>query len=108
MTRGIVIAGNESTLIHAVENEAARRAERYALALIPNRFSGDNSPNTRSPQDNSPSADPVAQDLPEKGRIPLDWNPGSPISARTLVIAAENRLEQISEAILVCAPPSVR
>nr|AGS52344.1 hypothetical protein [uncultured bacterium contig00063] len=43
-----------------------------------------------------------------KGRIPLDWNPGSPISAHTLVLAAKNRLERIDEAILVCNPPSVR
>jgi len=38
----------------------------------------------------------------------LDWNPSSPISARTLVLAAENRLEHIDEAILICSPPSVR
>jgi hypothetical protein len=44
----------------------------------------------------------------EQACLPLQWNPSSPISARTLVLAAENRLEHIHEAILVCAPPSIR
>jgi hypothetical protein len=92
MTRGIFIAGNESTLSRAIEAEAANRVEQYAAALIPNRLSG-------APK-NTPSEDDK--------RISLDWNPSSPISARTLVIAAENRLEKIVEAILVCSPPSVR
>jgi hypothetical protein len=81
--------GNESALLNAVETEAASRAEQYALAMLPNRFSGDKA--------NASAAPP--------GRIPLDWNPGSPISARTLVLAAENRLEHVDEAILVCDPP---
>jgi hypothetical protein len=89
MIRGIVIAGNESALLSAVETEAARRAEQYALAMLPNRFSGDR----------------VNTSVAASGRIPLDWNPGSPISARTLVLAAENRLERVDEAILVCDPP---
>ena len=41
-------------------------------------------------------------------RLYLDWNPSSPISARTLILAAENRLNRIDEAILVCSPPSLR
>jgi hypothetical protein len=41
-------------------------------------------------------------------RLYLDWNPSSPISARTLILAAENRLDRIDEAILVCSPPSIR
>jgi hypothetical protein len=98
MTRGILIAGNESALTSAIEVEAARRVERYTFALIPDRLSGDNA--KLGPQ----SWSAVSADK----RIPLDWNPGSPISARTLVLAAENRLEQVNEAILVCDPPSVR
>jgi hypothetical protein len=89
MTRGIVIAGNESALLNAVEIETVRRAEQYVLALLPNRFSAGAAI--------SPSSPPPA-------RIQLEWNPGSPISARTLVLAAENRLGRIDEAVLVCAP----
>jgi NAD(P)-dependent dehydrogenase (short-subunit alcohol dehydrogenase family) len=66
--------------------------ERYAAALIPNRFTGVSK--------NPPSS--------SEKRIPLDWNPSSPISARTLILAAENRLDRIDEAILICSPPSIR
>jgi hypothetical protein len=93
MTRGIFIAGNESMLSRAIENEAVSRVEKYVAALIPNRLSGASSKNL--PPANS-------------NRLSLDWNPSSPISARTLTLAAENRLEQIDEAILICSPPSVR
>jgi hypothetical protein len=92
MTRGIFIAGNESAISRAVEAETGNRVEQYAVALIPNRFSG----TVRS----------STQEIPQ--RLPLDWNPSSPISARTLVLAAENRLERIDEAILICSPPSIR
>jgi hypothetical protein len=92
MTRGIFIAGNESALSRAIEAETAHRVEQYAAALIPNRLSG-------APK-NSP--------LEVSQRIPLEWNPSSPISARTLAIAAENRLERIDDAILICSPPSIR
>ncbi|MDR2923294.1 MAG: hypothetical protein LBU85_08140 [Treponema sp.] len=92
MSRGILIAGNESVLLSAIEAEAAKRTESYVFAPISNRFTG---------ADARPSADSPA-------RILLEWNPGSPISARTLVLAAENRLEHINEAILVCNPPQVR
>ncbi|GHU24149.1 hypothetical protein FACS1894164_10060 [Spirochaetia bacterium] len=91
MTRGILIAGNESALSTAVCTEAAKRGFSYAVAFIPNRLSG---------QDAGIS-------VPLSGNQ-LKWNPGSPISARTLVLAAENRLEKMNYAILVCAPPSVR
>ncbi|MDR0623091.1 MAG: hypothetical protein LBG10_01515 [Treponema sp.] len=100
MTRGILIAGNESSLTAAIEAEAAKRVERFALALIPNRLFGA-APGAVS--EASRSAPP-----PEEARIPLQWNPGSPVSARTLVLAAENRLEHIDEALLICSPPSVR
>jgi len=94
MTRGIFLAGNESALSRAIEAEAENRAEQYAVALIPNRFSGTLTANTVSREN-------------EK-RLLLEWNPSSPISARTLVIAAENRLEHIDEAVLFCSPPSIR
>jgi hypothetical protein len=90
MTRGILIAGNESSLFAAMAAEASRRVERFATAVIPNRISES------------------APESAESARIPLGWNPGSPVSARSLVLAAENRLEHVDEAILICAPPSVR
>lgn len=94
MTRGILIAGNESTLLSAVEAEAAGRVESFVSAIIPNRF---------------PLPEGV---LPPKAKtaeksIPLSWNPASPISARSLVLASENRLGRIDNAILICAPPAV-
>jgi hypothetical protein len=106
--RGILIVGNESALSSALEIEAAKRAEHYTVALIANRFSGESvKPNLQPRRENSP---PVASgnDSPEDVRIPLDWNPGSPISARALVLAAENRLGQVDDAILVCDTPSIR
>lgn len=97
MTRGILITGNESALSRAIEAEAAKRVQKYVSAFIPNRISS-----VSAPQKDQ------AAEQPEGSRIPLDWNPGSPISARTLVLAAENRLERIDEAVLVCSPPSIR
>jgi len=94
MTRGILIAGNESSLFSAVAAEAVKRVETYAYALVPNRFY---LPDGAHP----PAAEPAG-----KG-VPLVWTPSSPISARTLVVAAENRLGQINNALLVCSPPAV-
>ncbi|MDR3170886.1 MAG: hypothetical protein LBU17_04565 [Treponema sp.] len=92
MTRGILIAGNESALFAAIRAETAKRVERFATAVIPNRVF-------------DPGQDKTTE--PREAQIPLLWNPGSPVSARTLILAAENRLEHINEAILVCVPPSV-
>ncbi|MDR1947813.1 MAG: hypothetical protein LBQ38_00300 [Spirochaetaceae bacterium] len=93
MTRGILIAGTESSLSAAISGEAGRRVEQFAAAFIPSHIS-----------------DPGPERLAAEGSrlIPLSWNPGSPISARALVLAAVNRLEHIDNAILVCTPPSVR
>jgi NAD(P)-dependent dehydrogenase (short-subunit alcohol dehydrogenase family) len=95
MTRGILIAGNGSSLFFALAAEASRRVESFAAALIPNRFP-------------LPAAEGVTVPaaVPE-GSISLQWNPASPISARTLVLAAENRLGRIDDALLVCSPPAV-
>ncbi|MDR2966297.1 MAG: hypothetical protein LBU88_11060 [Treponema sp.] len=97
MTRGIFLVGNESALSRAIEAETINRVEQYAVALIPNRLSAGNLVGTGKP----------AASENDK-RLFLDWNPSSPISARTLVLAAENRLENIDEAILICSPPSIR
>ncbi|GHT87634.1 hypothetical protein FACS1894137_15180 [Spirochaetia bacterium] len=93
MTGGILIAGNESSLSAAIAAEAGKRAERFCAAFVPNHLPY-----------------PVERSAPkeERGLIPLAWNPGSPVSARALTLAAENHLGQISEAILVCTPPTVR
>ena len=98
MNRGIFIAGNESAIYKAIENETSNRVEQYAAALIPNRLSA------REAHDSAQKNVPPEM----KQRLSLDWNPSSPISARTLVIAAGNRLERIDEAILICSPPSIR
>jgi len=93
MTRGILIAGNESPLFSAAAAEALRRVETFASAQIPNRFYR---------HENKPESAEAAG-----SGIRLSWNPSSSISARTLVVAAENRLKQINDAILVCCPPAV-
>jgi len=95
MTRGILIAGNESSLFAAAAAEAVKRVESFASIHIPNRFP---LPEGRSV---------TAPGTEAAGAIPLSWNPASPIAARTVVLAAENRLKQINDAILVCSPPAV-
>ena len=91
MTRGILIAGNESLLFSAAAEEAGKRVEQYAAALI------------NSPAPSRTKSDPDSV----KGRMPIIWNPASSISSRTLVTSSENCLGQIDEAILVCSPPSM-
>ena len=95
MTRGILIAGIESHLSAAIAAEAAKRVDRYAAAFIPNRLT-------------EAVRDKTSAHIESTSLIPITWNPGSPISARTLVLAAQNRLERIDDAILVCTPPMVR
>ena len=96
MTRGILIAGNESALFFAAAAEAAKRVQSFASVMVPRRL----------PQSES-FAVPASRPETEKAAIPLSWNPASPISARTLVVTAENRLEQINDAILICSPPAL-
>jgi hypothetical protein len=95
MTRGILIAGIESSLSSAIGAEAGRRVEKYATALIPPRLT-------------EPARERSEEGAVNAACIPLNWNPGSPIAARTLVLAAQNRLERVDEVILVCTPPSMR
>jgi len=91
MTRGIFIAGNESTLFTAAAKEAAKRVSFFVSAHIPNRFTP------------LPLTEPQSTENNEY----LKWNPSSAISARTLILAAENRLKKIDDAILICSPPAV-
>ena len=104
MTRGILIAGNESSLFNAVSAEALRRVKSLASVLVPNRFSQAAPPLTPSATA-AETAAPAA--VSAEGAIPLSWNPASSISARTLVLAAENRIGKINDAIIVCSPPAV-
>jgi hypothetical protein len=94
MTRGILIAGNESALSEAVTAEAAKRVNTVSTAFIQNKFV-----ETRT----APAAYPEGTTI-----LPLAWNPGSPISARSLLLAAENHLEHIDDAVLICDPPAIR
>lgn len=102
MTRGILIAGIESSLSAAVAAEAGKRVDQYTAVFIPNRFASPGREGSAGLSAQSPS------ELGSSALIPLAWNPGSPISARTLVLAAENRLEHIDQALLVCSPPVLR
>jgi NAD(P)-dependent dehydrogenase (short-subunit alcohol dehydrogenase family) len=87
MAKGILIAGNESSLFTALCRGAAKRADAFASAPIP---AG------------------IKTEQPPAPGIVVDWNPSSPISARTLVLEGLNRMEQIDEAVLVCVPPAYR
>jgi len=91
MPRGILIAGNESSLLTALCVEAAKRVENYAVAFIPQE-QGQEAPRA----------------VPGDRRIMLDWNPSSPISAKTIILACQNKMEHIDDAILVCVPPAYR
>jgi hypothetical protein len=100
MTRGILIAGNDSTLFSAAAAEALKRVKSFASAIIPNRFplpEGGRIPphNAATPGGAEPAA------------IPLSWNPASSISARTLVLAAATRLGTINDALTIRSPPAV-
>ena len=100
MTRGILIAGNESSLLSALGAEAAKRVKSCAAAVIPHGSGGE--PGERQAESHKQAGsggNPV---------VYLDWNPASPVSARTLVLAARNLLEHIDDAVLVCVPPAYR
>lgn len=83
MTRGILVVGNTGPLSLAIAMEAAKRVQELAVAWFPPRQA-------------------------EAPFLPLEWNPASPVSAKSLVLGAQNRLEKIDEAILVCTPPTLR
>ncbi|MCL2602560.1 MAG: hypothetical protein FWD91_07075 [Treponema sp.] len=96
MTRGILIIGNESSLFSAAAAEALKRVESFASVSVPNRFP--------FPQGRSAPASEVEAST---GPIPLSWNPSNPISSRTLLVSAENKLKQINNAIVICSPPAL-
>jgi hypothetical protein len=94
MTRGILVVGNESALFSALCAQAAKRVDQYAAAII------------QGPS-GTPPAESAADHGSEKGKNILSWNPSSPLSARTMILGAENRLGRIDEAVLVCSPQAV-
>ncbi|MDR2314733.1 MAG: hypothetical protein LBE02_09410 [Spirochaetaceae bacterium] len=89
MSKGLLIAGNPSSLFSALCTEAAKRTEKYAAACIPR------------------GGEAASLDAPAK-QITLDWNPGSPISTRAIIISAANKLKSIDNVILACVPPVYR
>ena len=120
MIRGIFLAGNESPLFSAVAEAAGKRVEKYTAAVIgaavktsvnnPNNVSG--APKAAVPVNSKAEsmADGSlsnAEDSGQSKKIPLVWNPGSPISNRTIILSAENWLGQINDALLVCSPPAM-
>jgi NAD(P)-dependent dehydrogenase (short-subunit alcohol dehydrogenase family) len=80
----ILIAGAGVGLVSALANEAVTRGAKTALSIIP-----------------SQNRDKRIVD----GLEFLDWNPGSPISALNLVLAAENKIGALTGGIIVCAAP---
>jgi len=97
MARGILIAGNKSSLFSALCVEAAKRVEKYAVALIPQE-------QTQKPVPNR-LTDPLY--VSNRQHV-LDWNPASPVSAKTMILSVLNKMEHIDDAILVCVPPAYR
>jgi NAD(P)-dependent dehydrogenase (short-subunit alcohol dehydrogenase family) len=98
----VLITGNETPLFSALCGEASKRVEAYAVApilaapgfdpLVPSHKTAE------KPQDQN------SQDK----QILLEWNSSSPISARTIVLSAVNKMEHIDGAFLVCVPPIYR
>lgn len=79
--------GNESPTITAIERAARARVRTIEMAVAP-----------------------IASIAVSAGAATgaAAWNPASPVSARAVVVGAENRLVRVDEAILVCAPFAVR
>ncbi len=94
MTRGILVVGNDSTAFSAVAAAAHARVESIVKAVFPGR-----------PVPGRKPASPSGGKNPD---LVLPWNPASAVSARALIVGAENRLGRIDEAVLVCAPPAIR
>jgi len=94
--------------------EARSRVQIVAAAIVPDRFAGSGLA-ASSAASASVASTQAKQTIGTKpGESPkytealMPWNPSSPVSARSLVVGAENRLGRIDEAILVCTPPPIR
>jgi hypothetical protein len=104
MTRGILIVANESPVAAAVAAAARARVQTIAVALVPDRLGP--AVKASHPSEGGPAPKASGPAKGADGAIP--WNPASPVSARSLVVGAENRLGRIDEALLVCSPPPMR
>jgi hypothetical protein len=85
----MLIAGAGMELVSALAEEAEKRNIKTARALIQSR-------NGAGRFTHAAAAEKTAS---------LDWNPGSPISARSLILAAENKVGHLSGGIIVCTAP---
>jgi hypothetical protein len=85
MNGPLLIAGSGAELIAALSAQAKKYGISTAQALIPGR----------NVHDTAADKDPPL----------LEWNPGSAVSARGLVLAAENRLDILGGGIIVCTAP---
>ena len=83
----MLIAGSGPELVSALADEAGRRGIKTALSLIP----GNSDPRR------------LVSGAAIERAAPLDWNPCSPISARSLILAAENKNGPVGSGIIVCA-----
>jgi hypothetical protein len=89
MNGALLIAGSGAELIAALSTETEKHGMAAACAVIPKR----NVQNRGS------------YDTMDKKPLMFDWNPGSAISARSLVLSVENRLGIIGAGIIVCSAP---
>ncbi|GMO46432.1 MAG: hypothetical protein Ta2B_27980 [Termitinemataceae bacterium] len=78
-----LIAGSRSNLFSAIYEEYKSKAEECVTALIP-AINSNNSITSST----------------------FDWNPASPISARTLLLSAINKMQKIDNAIVVVTAPT--
>ena len=119
MTRGILIAGDRSSLFSALCTEAAKRVEQYAVAFIPRDQTQEalqtrpatslhSQETIRSNKAIHPSDALHVNEAGANRQLVLEWNPPSPVSAKTLVLSALNKMDHIDDAILVCVPPAYR
>jgi hypothetical protein len=81
----LLIAGSGVELITALSTQAEKYGVPTVCAVIPKK-------NARN-------------GFADKRSALLDWNPGSAVSTRALVLAAENRLGILGGGIIVCAAP---
>ena len=87
--QGLLIAGNDAGLAAALVRQAGEKSIACASAFIPDEA----------------VRGTARHDRLDGGHVPLEWRPQSPLSARSLVLAAQNRLGSLDAAVLVCSPP---
>ena len=86
---GLLIAGNDAGLAAAL----ARHAGEKSITTV------------RASTEEEAGGVKARHDRLDGGSAPLAWTAQSPLSARSLVLAAQNRLGSLDAAVLVCSPP---